>query len=480
MSAGPTPRSTAAGPGESSVLRDVISPVTGTVLGSVRLAGPLEIQRLLRERAGDTAPLDRREVLDFLHRLKEQLLAHQRELIRTTIFETGFITADSREIVTAAIEFLADFETYAEDQAGPPTRVPHSYAGKSSREMLITHRPYRWIAAVVPQNASLTLGITIIASALYAGSRVLLRPSLQCGCTGALLAELVERSEPPGSSVLIVNCLATDFLDACYTAEQVDVIHYIGSNQFALPVLMDAYAARKLCLLDGQGNGMLYLDETFPIEHAVDIVTCGATRFNGETCTSVNGVLIQQEIYEPVRDALVDVFGALRVGDPTFPETEIGPMFSREQAAGLARALRAGSHMRLLCGGSAEGAYLAPAIVEGVVRDDLVVRQGLFGPALWIQPVRDGELFDWLRANQFPLGDAILSTRPELVRAFAAQSRAARICVNEDPSVESMFEPWGGYPPSGLNPVSIWIDKYRQAFQLDGRLGLDRADGAAA
>jgi len=43
-----------------------------------------------------------------------------------------------------------------------------------------------------------------------------------------------------------------------------------------------------------------------------------------------------------------------------------------------------------------------------------------------------------------------------------------------------MFEPWGGYPPSGLNPVSIWIDKYRQAFQLDGRLGLDRADGAAA
>ena len=33
-----------------------------------------------------------------------------------------------------------------------------------------------------------------------------------------------------------------------------------------------------------------------------------------------------------------------------------------------------------------------------------------------------------------------------------------------------MFEPWGGYPPSGLNPVSIWIDKYRQAYQLDGRL----------
>jgi acyl-CoA reductase-like NAD-dependent aldehyde dehydrogenase len=212
----------------------------------------------------------------------------------------------------------------------------------------------------------------------------------------------------------------------------------------------------------------------------VDLITCGATRFNGETCTSVNGVLIQEEIYEPVRDALVDVFRELRVGDPTFPETEIGPMFSREQAEGLARGLRAGSHLRLLCGGSTEGAYLAPAIVEGVARDDMMVRQGLFGPALWIRPVRDAEIFDWLRANQFPLGDAILSTRADLVRAFATQSRAARICVNDDPSVESMFEPWGGYPPSGLNPVSIWIDKYRQAFQLDGRLGLDRSDGVEA
>jgi len=35
--------------------------------------------------------------------------------------------------------------------------------------------------------------------------------------------------------------------------------------------------------------------------------------------------------------------------------------------------------------------------------------------------------------------------------------------------VESMFEPWGGYPPSGLNPVSNWIEKYRQTYQIDGR-----------
>ena len=55
--------------------------------------------------------------------------------------------------------------------------------------MRLTSRPYRMIAALVPQNASLSLGITILAAALYAGTRVLLRPSLQTASTGALLAE---------------------------------------------------------------------------------------------------------------------------------------------------------------------------------------------------------------------------------------------------------------------------------------------------
>jgi acyl-CoA reductase-like NAD-dependent aldehyde dehydrogenase len=91
----------------------------------------------------------------------------------------------------------------------------------------------------------------------------------------------------------------------------------------------------------------------------------------------------------------------------------------------------------------------------------------VFGPALWIQPVRNGERASWLRANTFPLSDTILTRRAGQTRAFAMESRAARICVNADPSVESVFEPWGGYPPSGLNPVSIWIDKYRRCYQLD-------------
>lgn len=461
MSRSPHARAAPAGDHEA------LSPVTGRALGTVAIWDAAGIHRRLAEAEACAAPLRRREVMAFLRRLEGEVRANRERLLEITVWETGFILDDAREIVDGAIEFLRDFERHALRGAPAELRVPHSYSGRSRRDMTITHRPYRRVAAMVPQNASFTLAVTIIASALVAGARVLIRPSLQCGVSGELLAEMVERSGPPAGAVLILNSLAREFLAACHAADEIELIHYIGSNRHALSVFVEAFEAKKVCLLDGQGNGMLYVDAGFSLERAAALITSGATRYNGETCTSVNGVLVEQSRYHALRDLLVESFAALRVGDPTLEGTEIGPLFSRPQAEELTAALRAGGTHRVLCGGTAFGAYAAPSIVEGMTPDDPLVREGVFGPALWIQPVGAGERAAWLRANTFPLSDAILTRRPSGARAFAMESRAARICVNADPSIESMFEPWGGYPPSGLDPVSIWIDKYRRCYQLD-------------
>jgi acyl-CoA reductase-like NAD-dependent aldehyde dehydrogenase len=225
-----------------------------------------------------------------------------------------------------------------------------------------------------------------------------------------------------------------------------------------------------MCLLDGQGNGWLYLDHSFPIDDAARLITTGATRFNGETCTSVNGVLVESSIYDSIKEAVIDSFKRLVVGHPLQTGVDVGPLFSHEQAAYLRSAITEPKTLRTLCGGDVEGAFFTPAVIEGVQRYDSIVREGLFGPMIWMERTSEDELVDWLKANRFPLSDTILTTNNHLVRQFARNSRAARICVNEDPSVESMFEPWGGYPPSGVNPVSVWVDKYRQTFQVDGRL----------
>jgi acyl-CoA reductase-like NAD-dependent aldehyde dehydrogenase len=410
---------------------------------------------------------DVEELFGFFRRLKDELTTRREELVRITVAETGFIARDAEETVDAAIDFLGSFETFVGEQPRPEHVFHHSYSSSTRRSMRLTSRPYRLIAALVPQNASLSLGITILASALYAGSRVLLRPSLQTASTAALLAESVAASDPPEGRLDIVNSLASTFLEAVCASEHVDVVHYIGSNRHAPDVLRQTFAAGKLCLLDGQGNGMLYVDGTCPFESAVRLITDAATRFNGETCTSINGVLVEESLFPQLRDALIASFEAITPGNPYLEGTRVGPLFSESQAQSL-RQLLCGEGARLLSGATVAGAYFHPAVVEGVDPGHPMVREGLYGPALWIHPIKWSDIPRWLGANRFPLSDAVLSAQPDTVREFALQSRAPRICVNADPSIESMFEPWGGYPPGSLNPVSPWVQKYRQSYQLDG------------
>ena len=447
---------------------ELVSPVTGEALRQVRLASHDEIlasaERLMAVPI-DSTPED---LFAFFRRLERELTARREELIRTTIAETGFILRDAEETVDAAIDFLASFETFVGRHAMTDVVFRHSYSSSSRRGMRLTSRPYRMIAALVPQNASLSLGITILAAGLYAGSRVLLRPSLQTAATGALLAEAVAASDPPEGRLDVVNSHAATFLEASCASEHVEVVHYIGSNRHAASVLRETFEAGKLCLLDGQGNGMLYLDETYPLETATRLITESATRFNGETCTSVNGVLVEESLYPRLRQALKDAFAALRFGDPFRDATHVGPLFSAGQAASL-RELLGSDGARLRFGGEVEGAYIRPAIAEGVHPGHAMVREGLYGPCVWLQPVRWAHVPRWLAMNRFPLSDAVLSARPDVVREFARVSRAPRVCVNADPSIESMFEPWGGYPPGSLNPVSPWVQKYRQTYQLDGQ-----------
>jgi aldehyde dehydrogenase (NAD+) len=420
--------------------------------------------------AGDRLSLaaSTEEVFGFLQRLSEQLRLRRAEFYEKTYLETGFIAPDSAEIVDGAGEFLQDFEIYARATPFQEQVIRHSYSGQSMRDMRLVDRPLRCVAVIVPQNASLTLSVISIASALYAGARVVLRPSLQSGSTGALLAEAVRESHPPTpQSVSIVNCFASDFLEACYASPGVDLIHYIGSNRYALSVLVDSFKAGKMCLLDGQGNGWLLLDETFDLEEAVPIIAAGATRFNGEICTSVNGVLATPSVYPRLRERLVEAFQHLQVGHPLGQGIQVGPLFSEKQALELRTTL---GQAEVLCGAEVEGAYFRPAILAGVGPEEAIVREGFFGPAVWIQAAPAEDFTAWLHQNRYPLSDTILSRNQDLIRQIARCSRAARICVNEDPSIESMFEPWGGYPPGGINPVSPWIDKYRRRFQMDGQL----------
>ena len=418
--------------------------------------------------AGDrlpfTAPV--KDVFGFLQRLGEQLRLRGAEFYEKTYLETGFIASDSAEIVDGARSPCRIRDLRPRKSAPGANHSPLLFrslqAAYAAGGYAVALRGRHCASERVPElerylHRLCPLRGRARRAALFPAERFHWNPARRSR----------DGEPPPPQSVSIVNCYASDFLDACYASPCVDLIHYIGSNQYALSVLVDTFEAGKMCLLDGQGNGWLLLDETFDLEVAVPIIIAGATRFNGEICTSVNGVLATPAVYPRLRERLVEAFHKLQVGHPLREGVQVGPLFSHKQALELRRAL---VQAEILCGGEVDGAYFRPAVIAGVGPEDPLVRDGFFGPAVWIAEVPEQDFTAWLHQNRYPLSDTILSRNQDLIRQVARSSRAARICVNEDPSIESMFEPWGGYPPAGINPVSPWINKYRRSFQMDGQL----------
>lgn len=446
---------------------NVISPIDGQNLKTLRLLSCNGIARLFNRNTENTDQNSRAETLCFLRRLCSKIKENRERLIPMLVMETGYIRSDSEEIIDGSIDFLEQFEMEMTQDPRGGGSMSLSFGADADRKIHLSYRPYRRVAAIIPQNASFGTALIVLAAALYSGSKLVLRASLQAGLTNDLLKKMVEESDPPDESVEFVSCLATDFLKACYKSPSVDLIHYIGSNRYVASVLNDSFKSGKTCLLDGQGNGLVYVDRSFPVEKAVKIVTEGAIRYNGETCTSINGVLCHPDIYKTFREGLCDSLGSLTLGHPMEKETNVGPLFSESQTAHIGR-LVGSSGGRFIAGGTIDGSYIEPGLVEGVKKEKPLVTEGFMGPIVWLAKTRFKESDCWFNINKYPLSDTILSLDSDQVRSFVTRSRSPRVCINVDSSLESMFEPWGGYPPSGLNPVSIWTQKYLQTFQIDG------------
>lgn len=448
--------------------QSIVSPIDNQVLGEVDLASRADIaQEILRIQALQRS-YSKHHVLSFLNKLKAQIESHRDLIAQYICLETGFIAQDCAEIIDGAIEYLEYFNQYAEHIDKIDTVIPFSYMEESTRKTILTRKPFNCVSVILPANATFTLAIVTIASALYAGSKIILRPSLQSALTGLLLDYLIKQCRMEEQPIAIVNCKANDFLDMCYQSKYIDLIHYIGSNQYAMAIMQQSFKSGKLALIDGQGNGLLYLDESYPIDEAIDIICNGSTRYNGCTCVSVNGLLIEQSIYNQVKNQLVDVFSGLRVGHPLDNNTQIGPLFNQQHALALKQQVKQSPGSQILCGGNVKEAYFSPAIIEKAYRPCDLTTKGIFGPALWIRSIQEPQLWDTLNENHYPLSDTILSKDQNKIESFILHSPAPRVCVNTDPSLESMFEPWGGYPPNSLNTVSMWIDKYYKSIQLDG------------
>ncbi|MEO8179954.1 MAG: aldehyde dehydrogenase family protein [Deltaproteobacteria bacterium] len=308
---------------------------------------------------------------------------------------------------------------------------------------------------ISPFNFPLNLAAHKIAPALAVGCPFVLKPASLTPIGALTIGEVLSECDLPEGAFSILPC-RRDGARLFTTDPRLRLLSFTGSP--AVGWELKAQAGQKKVVLELGGNAACIVDESADLEDAVGRIVVGAFYQSGQSCISVQRILVHERLYDDFRARLIAATRALRSGDPKDPATFIGPMISEAEAERLAgwiaEAERAGA--RLLCGGGRTGAMLEATLLEGVPRGSTLREEEAFGPvALLSRFATFAQALEEVNDSQFGLQAGVFTR--DLYHAQRAWDvlEVGGVVIGDVPSWRVDHMPYGGVKNSGLGREGI-------------------------
>lgn len=443
------------------------SPIDGQEVSQVSFLSEQELIDVF-DRAKKTKVKEAKEDYSELLKLAQFINKNHLRFTEQIIKDSGFIREDAEDLVNASIEFCEDYHLHLGELTDPHTETSFSFKDGVEQKIKFISAPYGLISVTTPRNTPLITELTAIVHALWSGNTLVLRPSPGVAGTVALMGDglLDSFSSETLQALNIVFANAQDFVKV--SLDYADLLHYVGSTKYLENTLIAGIKNGVKVLVDGDGCSVVLVDSTANIEEAVRACYKGLIRCNGEICISVRAIIVEKKIYDEFRSRFLDLIRKTKIGIPGLNEnSEMGPLFSSPQAENV---IEVAKKYQLLHGRLTpldEGPnYISPIVVELKPTDSTFLKESVFGPIVGLSSFEGDGWRRWLEENPINLTDVVFSEDKNFIEDFISTSKSPRKVVNLDPTVESVFEPWGAFLPSGWNDVSYWYHKYRKFYQL--------------
>ncbi|MBI4541717.1 MAG: aldehyde dehydrogenase family protein [Gemmatimonadetes bacterium] len=315
--------------------------------------------------------------------------------------------------------------------------------------------PLSPIAAITPFNFPVLLAAHKIAPAIACGAALTLKPPPQDPLTSLMLGELVAASGYPAGGVNVVPC-ELEVAQGLVRDQRVRMVSFTGSARAGWAIR--AAAGTKRVALELGGNAGVVVEPDADLERAVERCTVGGYSYAGQSCISVQRILVHERVYDAFLERFVTRVGRLKLGDPLDPATDVGPMISEESArraeSWIAAAAAGGA--RVLIGGKRRGTLLEPTVLTGTRPDQQVNCEEIFAPVTTVTAYR---AFDdaLARVNDTPFGlQAGVFTRDvaALMRAWD-RLEVGGVMGNDVPSFRVDRMPYGGAKASGVGREGV-------------------------
>jgi aldehyde dehydrogenase (NAD+) len=352
-------------------------------------------------------------------------------------------------------------------QAGMPVGLLRYYGGLASEfpfeeertgafgRVLVTREPVGVVAAIVPWNVPQCIALQKLSPALVAGCTVVIKPSPETPLDAYLLAEIADGAGlPPG----VLNVVPADREVSEYLVSHplVDKVSFTGSTAAGRRVGALCGQNLKRCGLELGGKSAAIVLDDADVGQLVAGLGFASLMNSGQACVAQTRILVSNDRYAEVADAVVGLARSLVVGDPTDPATQIGPLVSarqRDRVEGYIAAGRDEGAVVATGGGRPQGQpvgwFVEPTVFTNVSNDMTIAREEIFGPVLTVIPFTDER--DAIRiANDSDYGLAGSVWTADVAHGIdvARQVRTGSYGVNQ--YSPELCAPFGGYKASGI------------------------------
>lgn len=455
------PNWVAGAPETGTDVLEVRHPGDGSLVATVALATPEQVERAVAA-AVDVAPRlagtpahVRAAALDHVAR---RLGERAEELARLITAENGKPLKWARGEVGRAVSVFRWAAEEARRWSGEVQRLDTDPGG-AGRLALVRRVPRGPVLGIAPFNFPLNLVAHKIAPAVAVGAPIVLKPAPKTPLSALVLGELLAETDLPAGAVSVL-VVPNDRAAALVADPRLPIVSFTGSGPVGWGI-RDA-APRKHVTLELGGNAAAVVcpdwSSDADLDQAAARIATFATYQAGQSCISVQRVLVDSSLHDRFVDRLVAAVEAQRTGSPWDETTDVGPLIDVAAAerveAWVDEAVQAGA--KVLTGGVRDGANYAPTLLSGVPGDAKVSCEEVFGPVLLVEPVDGVEAaFATVNASRYGLQAGVFTHDLQVAFRAHAELEVGGVVIGDVPSYRADQMPYGGAKESGVGREGV-------------------------
>jgi len=319
---------------------------------------------------------------------------------------------------------------------------------------LVRRVPIGPMLAITAFNGPILIATHKIAPAIAAGVPVVLKPSPRVPRAAVALAELVQEAGWPAGALSVLP-VGNEETMALVADERLPVISFTGGD---IGWAIREAAPRKHVHLELGGVGAMLVAADADLDDVAAQAVAGGFARSGQACLSVQRIYVEEGAHDDLVAKLAERVDGLRVGDPSDPDADIGPLVDEraaERVEGMvADATEKGA--RVLCGGNREGTLMEPTLLTDVSPEMAVARREVFGPVIVVAKVADmGEALREANATGGILQAGVFTHDIDLALTLADELQAGGVIVNGSNGWRVDNVPFGGVGPAGLGREGV-------------------------